>query len=92
MYKEKVKNKSQNIFMYPLHVSICIFSKNSARVEPLCILYNLYAILCIQNILYFLNMILTFLKNLLTEHEDIEIGRCIWRHTGARCTTGQDKG
>ena len=28
----------------------------------------------------------TCVKNLFTDHEDIEIGRCIWRHTGVRCT------
>ena len=29
----------------------------------------------------------TCVKNLMSGHEDIEIGRCIWRHTGNLCTT-----
>ena len=29
-------------------------------------------------------------KNLQSNHEDIEIGRCIWKHTGNLCTSSAE--
>ena len=31
-------------------------------------------------------------KNLMTEHEDIELGRCVFHNTGVGCTTSYEMG
>ena len=34
----------------------------------------------------------TCVSNLMTEHEDVEIGRCFFRYTGTNCNTAFDSG
>ena len=57
MYKAKVENKNKSFLFIVYMLASGFFFKSSAQVEPVSKLYNLYAILYIQNILFFLIMI-----------------------------------